>query len=84
MDADGLFQTGPDEGSFLLTVAAGGLPATASVAVAKPGILTPTPVVPPVKQKPTGPSSASPVPARKWMNVYAKALSKFAASKGSN
>jgi hypothetical protein len=82
VDADGVFQAGPDEGSFLVTATAGSVRGSASVTVAKPGV-TPQPVVkPPVKQEPTGLSWEGQVPAQKWMNFYTKVLSKFAASKG--
>jgi hypothetical protein len=50
--------------------------------VARPGVVTPPPVKPPVKQEPTRLSWEGQVPAQKWMNFYTKVLSKFAASKG--
>ncbi len=79
--ADGVFQAGPDEGSFLVTATAGSIRGTASVTVARPGV-TPPLVKPPVKQEPTGLSWEGQVPAQKWMNFYTKVLSKFAGSKG--
>jgi hypothetical protein len=82
VDADGVFQAGPDEGNFVVTATAGSTRGTASVTVAKPGVVTPPPVKPPVKQEPTRLSWEGQVPAQKWMNFYTKVLSKFAASKG--
>jgi hypothetical protein len=82
VDAEGVFQAGPDEGSFLVTVTAGSIRGTANVTVAKPGVVTPPPVKPPVKPEPTRLSWEGQVPAQKWMNFYTKVLSKFAASKG--
>lgn len=82
VDADGVFQAGPDEGNFLVTATVGEVRGTASVSIAKPGIITAPPVKPPIKPVPTGLSWEGQVPAQKWMNFYTKVLAKFAASKG--
>jgi hypothetical protein len=81
VDAEGVFQAGPDEGNFLVTATAGSIRGTASVTVAKPGVVPPI-IKPPVKQQPTGLLWEGQVPAQKWMNFYTKVLSKFAGSKG--
>src|SRR5262249_27637986 len=73
VDLEGGFQSGPDEGSFLVTATAGGVRGTGSVTVAKK---------PPVREEPTSLSWEGQVPAQKWMNFYTKVLSKFAVSKG--
>jgi hypothetical protein len=81
VDADGVYQAGPDEGSFLVTATSGKIRGTASVTVTKPGVVTPLPKQL-VEQDPTSLSWEGQVPAQKWMNFYTKVLSKFAASKG--
>jgi hypothetical protein len=80
VDADGVFQAGPDEGSFLVTATASGIRGTASVIVAKRGVTPPPP--PPPPPPPTGLRWEGEIPSQKWMNFYTKVLSKFAASKG--
>jgi hypothetical protein len=78
VDADGVFQAGPDEGNFLVTATAGNVRGTAGVTVAKPGVTRATEI----KQETTGLSWEGQVPPQKWMNFYTKVLSKFAGSKG--
>jgi hypothetical protein len=77
---DGVFQAGPDEGSFLVAAMASGVRGTASMTVAKRGVTPPPP--PPPPSPPTGLRWEGEIPSQKWMNFYTKVLSKFAASKG--
>jgi hypothetical protein len=77
VDAEGVFQVGPDEGNFLVTARAGEVKGSASVMVSK-GKGPPPPPPPSF----SGLRWEGQVPAQKWMNFYTKVLSKFAGSKG--
>lgn len=77
IDREGVFTGGEDEGNFLVTAAADGFSATASVTVARePVIVKPGPDPEPGKISWTGE-----VPPQKWMNLYMKVLTKFAGEK---
>lgn len=76
IDQEGVFQAGQDEGNFLVTATAGMINGTAGVTIAKPGVLPP-PIAPPAKDV-TSLSWEGAIPSQKWMNFYAKVLSKLA------
>ncbi|HYV39720.1 MAG TPA: DUF499 domain-containing protein [Gemmataceae bacterium] len=79
IEKNGVFLAEQDEGSFLVTAAAGDVRGTANVIVSK-GTTVPPPPPPPPPSK--GLRWEGEIPPQKWMNFYTKVLAKFAASKG--
>jgi len=76
--ADGVFEAGGDEGSFLVHATSGKITGSAGVTVAKEGGGTPPPPPPGEKSlRWTGE-----IPPQKWMNFYTKVLSKLVAAGG--
>ena len=76
IDRDGVFTSGQDEGSFVVTATAGTIKGSATLTVAKPGAVLPPPATPGVLRW-TGE-----VTPQKWMNFYTKVLSRFAVVRG--
>jgi hypothetical protein len=74
---DGVFTAGPDEGSFLVTLASEGRSATATVRVAKEAKQEP---IPKPAQAPKKLIWTGMVPAQKWSQLYMKVLTKLVAS----
>lgn len=78
---DGVFSAGPEEGSFIVTVAAEALNAASTIVIAQEAVVPPSPTPQPVSAAKKLRWSGE-VPAQKWMNFYTKVLSRFAANKG--
>ncbi|RJX26498.1 MAG: DUF499 domain-containing protein [Dethiobacter sp.] len=76
VDHDGIYQAGYDEGSFVITVHAGNISATANITISKPGVVPPPP--PPTPPGPRKISWSGEVPTQKWMNFYTKVLARHA------
>lgn len=72
---DGVFQSGKDEGNFIVTAKAGKVSCEATISIGKEELPPPPPPTP------SGTISWSgEVPAQKWMNFYTKILTRFVRS----
>lgn len=74
--SNGVFQAGPEQGIFTVTVAGGKIRGSATIIIREGAMPPPPPPLPPVRA--TRLSWTGQVPAQKWMNFYTKVLSKFA------
>jgi hypothetical protein len=72
---DGVFQAGPDEGNFVVSVRSGKVTGSATVTISR-GIKPPPPP-PPSPTKPKTLLWSGDVPPQKWMNLYTKVLTRF-------
>ncbi len=75
--SDGVFAAGPDEGSFLVTLASEERSATASVVIAKEAKQQSIPIATEAPKKLTWTGM---VPAQKWSQLYMKVLTKLVSS----